>query len=65
VSLTASDEEHIRSQKNFLVMPNRMKICFIRTRSKLIVVELHEEEFGDRTVKRLKGVLHPNHLKRW
>jgi len=38
VSLTASDEEHIKSEKDFLVMPNRMNVSFTRPRTKLIVV---------------------------
>jgi len=38
VSLTASGEEHIKSEKDFLMMPNRMSVSFTRPRSKLIVV---------------------------
>ena len=38
VSLTASDEEHIKAEKDFLMMPNRMNVSFTRPRTKLIVV---------------------------
>jgi hypothetical protein len=79
VSLTASDEEHIRSEKDFLMMPNRMNVSFTRPKSKLIVVgskklfrtvpvdreELHEEEIDGRKVVRSKGVMLANHFKRW
>ncbi|OQY45787.1 MAG: hypothetical protein B6240_08375 [Desulfobacteraceae bacterium 4572_87] len=38
VSLTASGEEHIKAEKDFLMMPNRMNVSFTRPRTKLIVV---------------------------
>ncbi|MCF8131170.1 MAG: hypothetical protein K9N10_21880 [Deltaproteobacteria bacterium] len=43
VSLTASDEEHIKAEKDFLMMPNRMNVSFTRPRTKLIVDECDEE----------------------
>ena len=79
VSLTASDEEHIKAEKNFLMMPNRMNVSFTRPRSKLIVVgskklfrvipadrdEQYEEVINGRTLFRSKGVKMTNHFKRW
>ncbi|MBL7212778.1 MAG: hypothetical protein ISS61_10405 [Desulfobacteraceae bacterium] len=79
VSLTASDEEHIKMEKDFLMMPNRMNVSFTRPRSKLIVVgskrlfrvvpadrdEQYEEVIGDRTVLRSKGITLTNHFKGW
>jgi hypothetical protein len=79
VSLTASDEEHIRAEKEFLLMPNRMNVAFTWPRSKLIVVgskkmfrvipadrdEQYEELVDGRTVLRSKNVTMTNHFKRW
>jgi DNA replication ATP-dependent helicase Dna2 len=79
VSLTASDEEHIKSEKEFLMMPNRMNVSFTRPRTKLIVVgskglfrvipadrdEQSEHVVDGRTVLRSKGILLSNHFKRW
>lgn len=79
VSLTSSDEEHIKSEKDFLMMPNRMNVSFTRPRSKLIVVgskklfrvvppdrdELQEEVIDGRAVLRSKRVQLTNHFKRW
>ena len=79
VSLTASDEEHIKAEKDFLMMPNRMNVSFTRPRTKLIVVgskklfqmipadrdKQYEEEVGGRKVFRSKGVVLANHFKRW
>jgi len=79
VSLTASDEEHIKSEKDFLMMPNRMNVSFTRPRSKLIVVgskklfrvvpadrdEQQEEIVDGGTVFRSKGVTLANHFRRW
>ena len=79
VSLTASDEEHIKSEKDFLMMPNRMNVSFTRPRTKLIVVgsknlfrvipadrdEQYDEVVDGRTVLRSKGVTLANHFKRW
>jgi hypothetical protein len=79
VSLTASDEEHIKSEKEFLMMPNRMNVSFTRPRAKLIVVgskglfrvipadrdEQSEHVVNGRTVLRSKGILLSNHFKRW
>lgn len=79
VSLTASDEEHIKSEKDFLMMPNRMNVSFTRPRTKLIVVgsrslfrvipadrdEQYEDVVDGRTVLRSKGVTLTNHFKRW
>jgi hypothetical protein len=79
VSLTASDEEHIKSEKDFLMMPNRMNVSFTRPRTKLIVVGSkslfrvipadHDEQYEDvvdgRAVLRSKGVVLSNHFKRW
>jgi len=79
VSLTASDEEHIKAEKEFLMMPNRMNVSFTRPRSKLIVVgskglfrmipadrdDLYEYEVDGRTVLRSRGILLSNHFKRW
>ena len=33
-----NDEEHIKAEKDFLMMPNRMNVSFTRPRTKLIVV---------------------------
>ncbi len=79
VSLTASDEEHIKAEKDFLMMPNRMNVSFTRPRTKLIVVgsrslfrvipgdrdEQYEDVVERRTVLRSKGVTLTNHFKRW
>jgi len=79
VSLTASDEEHIKAEKDFLMMPNRMNVSFTRPRTKLIVVgskklfrmvpadrdQQYEELVDGRTVFRSKGVVLANHFKRW
>jgi hypothetical protein len=79
VSLTASDEQHIKSEKDFLMMPNRMNVSFTRPRSKLIVVgskkmfrivpadrdEQYEDVVSGRKVFRSKGVTLTNHFKRW
>ena len=79
VSLTASDEEHIKSEKEFLMMPNRMNVSFTRPRTKLIVVgsrnlfrvipadrdEQYEVVVDGRTVLRSKGITLANHFKRW
>ena len=79
VSLTASDEEHIKAEKDFLMMPNRMNVSFTRPRTKLIVVgskklfrmipadrdEQHEEVADGRTVLRSEGITLSNHFKRW
>jgi DNA replication ATP-dependent helicase Dna2 len=79
VSLTASDEEHIRAEKDFLMMPNRMNVSFTRPRSKLIVIgskkmfrvipadrdKQYEEVVDGRTVLRSRGVTLTNHFKRW
>ncbi len=79
VSLTASDEEHIKSEKDFLMMPNRMNVSFTRPRTKLIVVgsrslfrvipadrdEQYEDVVDSRTVLRSKSVVLANHFKRW
>lgn len=79
VSLTASDEEHIKSEKDFLMMPNRMNVAFTRPGTKLIVVgsknlfrvipadrdTQYEEVINGKTVLRSKGVLLSNHFKRW
>jgi len=79
VSLTASDEEHIKAEKDFLMMPNRMNVSFTRPRTKLIVVgskklfrmvpadrdKQYETVIDGRTVLRSKGVMLANHFKRW
>ena len=79
VSLTASDEEHIKAEKDFLMMPNRMNVSFTRPRTKLIVVgskklfrmipadrdQQHEEVVDGRTVLRSEGITLSNHFKRW
>ena len=79
VSLTASDEEHIKAEKEFLMMPNRMNVSFTRPRTKLIVVgskklfrmipadrdKQYEEVVDGRKVFRSKGVVLANHFKRW
>jgi|GEM_PF-745374 len=79
VSLTASDEEHIKAEKDFLMMPNRMNVSFTRPRTKLIVVgskklfwmipadrdKQYEEVVDGRRVFRSKGVVLANHFKRW
>lgn len=79
VSLTASDDEFIKSEKDFLMMPNRMNVSFTRPRSKLIVVgskklfrtipadrdEQYEEVIDGRPVMRSKGVMLTNYFKRW
>jgi len=79
VSLTASDEEHIKAEKDFLMMPNRMNVSFTRPRTKLIVVgskklfrmipadrdQQHEEVGHGRTVLRSEGITLSNHFKRW
>ena len=79
VSLTASDEEHIKAEKDFLMMPNRMNVSFTRPRTKLIVVgskklfraipadrdQQYETVIDGRTVLRSKGVVLANHFKRW
>jgi len=79
VSLTASDEEYIRAEKDFLMMPNRMNVSFTRPRSKLIVVgskklfrvipadhdEQYEEVINGRTVFRSKGIKMTNFFKKW
>jgi hypothetical protein len=79
VSLTASDESHIRTGKEFLMMPNRMNVSFTRPRSKLIVVgskNLFRMVPADRDdqdvacvdgldVMRSKGLMLANHFKRW
>ena len=79
VSLTASDEEHIKAEKDFLMMPNRMNVSFTRARTKLIVVgskklfrmipadrdKQYEEVVDGRRVFRSKGVVLANHFKRW
>ena len=73
VSLTASDVEHIKAEKNFLMMPNRMNVSFTRPRTKLIVVgskrlfqmipvdrdKQYEEMVDGRKVFRSKGVVLP------
>lgn len=38
VSLTASDEEYIKSERDFLLLPNRMNVAFTRSKCKLIVL---------------------------
>ena len=79
VSLTASDEDHIKMDKDFLMMPNRMNVSFTRPKSKLVVVgskklfrvipgdrnEQYEEDVDGRTVFRSKGITLTNHFKRW
>ncbi|OIP43597.1 MAG: hypothetical protein CO107_08735 [Deltaproteobacteria bacterium CG_4_9_14_3_um_filter_51_14] len=79
VSLTASDEEYIRAEKEFLMMPNRMNVSFTRPRTKLIVVgskslfrvipgdrdEQYEDIVSGRTVLRSRGVVLSNHFRRW
>jgi hypothetical protein len=79
VSLTASDEEHIKAEKDFLMMPNRMNVSFTRPRTKLIVVgskklfrmipadrdQQHEEMVDGRKVLRSEGITLSNHFKRW
>ena len=79
VSLTASDDEHIKAEKDFLLMPNRMNVSFTRPRTKLIVVgskklfraipadrdQQYEEVIDGRRVFRSKGVVLANHFKRW
>lgn len=79
VSLTASDEEHIKSEKDFLMMPNRMNVSFTRPRTKLIVVgskklfrvvpadkdQQEETVLNGKTVFRSKGITLSNHFKRW
>ncbi len=79
VSLTASDDEFIKSEKDFLMMPNRMNVSFTRPRSKLIVVgskklfrtipadrdEQYEEVIDGRSVMRSNGVMLTNYFKRW
>ena len=79
VSLTASDEEFIKSEKDFLMMPNRMNVSFTRPRSKLIVVgskklfrtipadrdDQNEVVIDGRPVMRSKGMMLTNHFKRW
>ena len=79
VSLTASDEEHIRAEKDFLMKPNRMNVSFTRPRSKIIVVgskkmfrvipadrdEQYEVVVDGRAVLKSRGVTLVNHFKRW
>ncbi len=79
VSLTASDEEHIKAEKDFLMMPNRMNVSFTRPRTKLIVVgskklfrvipadrdQQYEDEVDGRKILRSKGVTLTNHFRRW
>ena len=79
VSLTASDEEHIKAEKDFLMMPNRMNVSFTRPRTKLIVVgskklfrmvpadrdQQYETDMNGRNVFRSRGLRLANHFKRW
>ena len=77
--MTASDEQYIENDKDFLMMPNRMNVSFTRPRSKLIVVgskkafrvippdggKQYEVEVDGRNVVRSRGLMLSNHFKRW